>query len=118
MTTLDRRFRRHVRARGASATRVDMRSYLRRGRRARSLTCMFSERPRWQLHAACRGLDPERFFPERGDSLAPARSVCATCPVRVPCGEYGAGEKVGIWGGLSERERRQRRRRAAQGAAA
>jgi WhiB family redox-sensing transcriptional regulator len=116
MTTLDRRFRRHVRARG-----TDERSSLSGARRALTLDDVISdisERPRWQLHAACRGLDPEMFFPERGESLQPARAVCATCPVRVPCGEYGISEKFGVWGGMSERERRPRRRRAAKGAAA
>ena len=65
--------------------------------------------PPWMRDAACRGMDPELFFPERGASPADyeeARAVCATCPVRQECAEYAVPEKHGIWGGLSERERR------------
>lgn len=66
----------------------------------------------WQASAACDGLDPELFFPERGESTAKAKAVCAACPVREQCLEYALtnGEKFGIWGGLSERERRRLRR--------
>jgi WhiB family redox-sensing transcriptional regulator len=72
----------------------------------------------WKQHAACRGLDPELFFPERGDPQAPARRVCRGCPVRVPCLEYALDTRqvIGIWGGTSERCRRQlraQRRRSA-----
>ena len=61
----------------------------------------------WQTMAACRGLDPELFFPTRGESTAAARAVCAACVVRVECAETAiAGERFGVWGGLSERQRR------------
>jgi WhiB family redox-sensing transcriptional regulator len=63
-------------------------------------------RPAWHRHAACRGCDPEMWFPERGESLGPARAICATCPVAAQCAEAGAFEKYGVWGGLSERQRR------------
>ena len=58
--------------------------------------------------AACRGADPDLFFPERGESAEPARQVCAQCPVREPCLDYAIANTIvhGIWGGLSERERR------------
>jgi WhiB family redox-sensing transcriptional regulator len=63
------------------------------------------------------GVDPDLFFPERGASTREAREVCRGCVVRGDCLEYALAnaEKFGIWGGLSERERRRlRRQRAAQ----
>ncbi len=67
---------------------------------------------RWQERANCLGLDPDLFFPERGASTRDAKSVCRGCDVRPECLEYALaqGEKHGIWGGLSERERRRVRR--------
>lgn len=63
----------------------------------------------WTAQAACQGHATGGFFPGRGDSLRidAARSVCAHCPVRIECGEYAIlrGEP-GIWGGLTERDRR------------
>lgn len=66
----------------------------------------------WQLFANCLGVDPDLFFPERGASTKEAKSVCQGCVVREDCLEYALahGEKFGIWGGLSERERRRIRR--------
>jgi WhiB family redox-sensing transcriptional regulator len=64
----------------------------------------------WRLAAACRGLDPKLFFPERGEDASTAKAVCARCPVRAECLADGFAEKSGIWGGTSERERRQLRR--------
>jgi WhiB family redox-sensing transcriptional regulator len=51
------------------------------------------------------------FFPERGASTREAKAVCAGCPVRVECLDYALGNsiKYGIWGGLSEHQRRERR---------
>lgn len=65
----------------------------------------------WRQQALCRGTNPELFFPERGASDRPIRSICRCCPVSEQCLNAGMGEKFGYWGGLSERERRQRRRR-------
>lgn len=69
----------------------------------------------WQAGALCAQTDPEEFFPERGGSARPAKSVCAQCPVRQECLEYALenDERFGIWGGLSEYERRPLRRDAA-----
>lgn len=69
----------------------------------------------WQLYANCLGVDPDLFFPERGASTKEAKSVCKGCVVREDCLEYALanGEKFGIWGGLSERERRRIRRQRA-----
>lgn len=66
----------------------------------------------WLLYANCLGVDPDLFFPERGASTKDAKGVCAGCVVREDCLEYALthGEKFGIWGGLSERERRRIRR--------
>jgi WhiB family redox-sensing transcriptional regulator len=73
------------------------------------------ESKRWQEEANCLGVDPDLFFPERGASTREAKAVCAGCEVRVDCLEYALanGEKFGIWGGLSERERRRLRRQRA-----
>ena len=71
----------------------------------------------WRDSAACRDTDPDLFFPERGASTREAKEVCRGCVVREDCLEYALanGEKFGIWGGMSERERRRiRRRRAMQ----
>jgi WhiB family transcriptional regulator, redox-sensing transcriptional regulator len=63
---------------------------------------------RWRELAACRGTDLDVFFPGRGESAGPARQVCAACPVRQPCLDYAISNRIthGIWGGLTERERR------------
>ena len=68
---------------------------------------------RWQELAACRGTDLEVFFPGRGESAGPARRVCAACPVRQLCLDYAITNRIayGIWGGLTERERRALRSR-------
>lgn len=62
----------------------------------------------WQAQANCLGVDPDLFFPERGASTKQAKAVCHGCTVRNACLEYALAnaEKFGIWGGLSERERR------------
>jgi len=68
----------------------------------------------WQEQALCAQTDPEAFFPEKGGSTREAKRVCASCDVRAECLDYALGndERFGIWGGLSERERRKIRRRA------
>ena len=70
----------------------------------------------WQDGANCHGLDPDLFFPERGASTREAKEVCRGCVVREQCLEFALqnGEKFGIWGGLSERERRRIRRQRSQ----
>ncbi len=68
----------------------------------------------WQERALCAQTDPEAFFPEKGGSTREAKRVCLTCDVRGECLEYALSndERFGIWGGLSERERRKLKRRA------
>jgi len=81
------------------------------------LTDMILQTPdrSWQRQANCMGVDPDLFFPERGASTREAKEVCRGCVVREDCLEYALSnsEKFGIWGGLSERERRKIRRRRA-----
>ena len=69
----------------------------------------------WQDEANCLGVDPDLFFPERGASTREAKEVCRGCVVREECLEFALanGEKFGIWGGMSERERRRIRRQRA-----
>jgi WhiB family redox-sensing transcriptional regulator len=66
----------------------------------------------WQAEALCAQTDPEAFFPEKGGSTREAKRVCAECTVRQECLDYALSndERFGIWGGLSERERRRLRR--------
>lgn len=68
----------------------------------------------WQERALCAQTDPEAFFPEKGGSTREAKRVCEACEVRQECLEYALehDERFGIWGGLSERERRRLRKRA------
>jgi WhiB family redox-sensing transcriptional regulator len=70
--------------------------------------------PAWQDRALCAQTDPEAFFPEKGGSTREAKRVCRSCEVRTECLEYALehDERFGIWGGLSERERRRLKRAA------
>jgi len=72
----------------------------------------FVEKGEWMQQANCRGVDPELFFPERGESTKEAKDICHACSVKRMCLEYGVQrvEKFGIWGGMSERERRRVRK--------
>ncbi|MGH8895765.1 MAG: WhiB family transcriptional regulator [Egibacteraceae bacterium] len=72
----------------------------------------------WRGRAACRGMDPGLFFPvgATGPAVEQAertKAVCAGCPVSGPCLEWAlvTGQQDGVWGGLSEDERRALRRR-------
>ena len=68
----------------------------------------------WQERALCAQTDPEAFFPEKGGSTREAKKVCVGCEVRAECLEFALAndERFGIWGGLSERERRKLKKRA------
>lgn len=77
------------------------------------IQALINQGPRaWQARANCMGVDPELFFPERGSSTREAKEVCRGCVVRPECLEFAIAnsEKFGIWGGMSERERRRVRR--------
>lgn len=73
---------------------------------------MSDEYPAWQDYANCLGVDPDLFFPERGASVREAKEVCRGCVVKSECLEYAMAhsERYGIWGSLSERERRKLRK--------
>jgi WhiB family transcriptional regulator, redox-sensing transcriptional regulator len=66
----------------------------------------------WRDRALCAQTDPEAFFPERGGSVREAKRVCRSCEVRAECLEYALenDERFGVYGGLSERERRRLKR--------
>ena len=81
-----------------------------------------AERPKWQQSAACRGKPVEMFFVSAHAGVGATREakiVCAGCPVRAECLDFGITEKFGIFGGLAEKERRdlRRQRRHGRGAA-
>ena len=72
----------------------------------------------WRQKAACRGVDPDIFYPMTDEEAEDAKAVCASCPVNEACLEWAltTREKEGVWGGATERERRRiirRRRRSA-----
>jgi WhiB family redox-sensing transcriptional regulator len=62
----------------------------------------------WVELALCAQTDPELFYPEKGGSTRAAKQVCAMCSVQDECLDYALThrERYGIWGGLSERDRR------------
>ena len=73
----------------------------------------------WRQRGACRGLDPEVFYPISDEDAGEAKSICGACSAQEQCLEYALGnrETDGVWGGATERERRrilrQRRKTAA-----
>jgi len=71
-----------------------------------------SEEDQWQERALCAQTDPEAFFPEKGGSTREAKRICQGCEVKDMCLDYALAndERFGIWGGLSERERRRLKR--------
>ena len=68
----------------------------------------------WQERSLCAQTDPEAFFPEKGGSTREAKRICVGCEVKAECLTYALmhDERFGIWGGLSERERRRLKREA------
>jgi WhiB family redox-sensing transcriptional regulator len=62
----------------------------------------------WRQRAACRGVDPDIFYPASDEEAEAAKAICAQCPVREACLEYALAnrERDGVWGGATERERR------------
>ncbi len=69
---------------------------------------LFVGKDDWHDKAKCKGWDPEIFYPERGVPSASAKAICNECAVQKDCLEFALtkDERFGIWGGLSERERR------------
>jgi len=72
----------------------------------------FPEPPPWMADAVCATTDPEAFFPEKGGSTREAKAICARCSVQAECLDWALDrdERFGIYGGLSERERRRIKR--------
>ncbi|MGW2710660.1 WhiB family transcriptional regulator [Streptomyces sp. NPDC001356] len=75
----------------------------------------------WRHNAVCRSEDPDLFFPigDTGPALLQireAKAVCVRCPVIERCLQWAleSGQDFGVWGGLSEAERRSLKRRAAR----
>ncbi len=72
----------------------------------------------WNRNAACKGLDPEIFYPVSEEEAEVAKAICGQCAVQPECLEHALGsrERDGVWGGATEKERRrmirQRRRSA------
>jgi len=64
--------------------------------------------PEWTRKALCAEVDPEIFFPEKGERTAHVKQICKACIVRVECLEYSLqnNERFGVWGGLTEHDRR------------
>lgn len=71
----------------------------------------------WRDNALCAQTDPEAFYPEKGGSTREAKRICTMCSVRMDCLEEALAndERFGIWGGLSERERRRLHRNLSHG---
>lgn len=72
----------------------------------------------WRQHAACKGVEPDVFYPVSDEEAEIAKAICTVCSVRQTCLEYALTnrEREGVWGGATEKERRrivrQRRRSA------
>ena len=62
----------------------------------------------WRQKGACRGLDPQIFYPVSDEEADEAKAVCASCVVQKPCLEWALAnrERDGVWGGATEKERR------------
>lgn len=85
-----------------------VRASVRVGRGKLSIDLELSEPEPWMLEGLCAQVDPDLWFPEKGGTTGDAKRICMKCPVRADCLEYALAhdERFGIWGGLSERERR------------
>ena len=73
------------------------------------------EEMEWADRARCRGVDPEQFFVRGSANARSAVKVCSRCTVKDQCLEYALTNEIdfGIWGGLTERQRRAHLRRTA-----
>ena len=70
----------------------------------------------WRELAACSGRADDLFFPANEaepSQVRAAKAVCGACPVREECLSYAVetGQRDGVWGGLTSRERRLLRRK-------
>jgi len=69
----------------------------------------------WQDRAACFGIDPDVFFPISEEEAGPALAYCRSCRIREDCLAWALknGERYGVWGGLTEQQRRRISRQVA-----
>lgn len=69
----------------------------------------------WQDQAACFGVDPDIFFPVSEEEAGPALAFCSSCSLRELCLAWALknGERYGVWGGLTEQQRRRLQRQVA-----
>lgn len=83
-----------------------------RDRDAEQLAATEEQLGDWRARAECRTTDTAVFFQPRGASVEDAREICRRCPVRSECLDYAVAthQRYGMWGGLSERQRRNLRR--------
>lgn len=77
----------------------------------------FELHPEWMQRGACTSADPESWFPDKSvpnQHIKAAKAICADCPVRIECLQFSLDndERFGIWGGLTEYDRRKLRRKA------
>jgi len=79
---------------------------------------MLGDYPEFFAAGLCAQTDPEAFFPEKGGTTQPAKRICNRCEVRQECLAWAldTGQLAGVWGGLSERERRKIQRQRAEAA--
>lgn len=84
------------------------RSLLNRNTNISDILASLPAPPAWHIDTPCSQADADAWFPEKGESTANAKRICAGCDVRTTCLEWALehNEKFGVWGGLSELERR------------
>jgi len=80
-----------------------------------ALTAPIDEERPWVVFGACRDDGGSTFFPMTREESDRAVAICTTCPVQMECLEYAleARERYGVWGGKTEKQRRQLLRRIA-----
>jgi len=80
-----------------------------------SLTQLLDDDRPWAAFAACRDVDDDLFFPSREEGGRTAVRICSGCPVREQCLAWALEMRIGygVWGGLTEGERRRLQRRSA-----
>ena len=72
-----------------------------------------SDNTDWMLDGNCTSTDPEIFFPVNMEQQRAATKICFDCPVRILCANYAIDtvQEFGVWGGLTEADRKQLRSR-------
>lgn len=70
----------------------------------------------WMVEGTCTTTDPEMFFSQQAPEIRAAVKICSECPVRVLCANYAinTNQEYGVWGGLTEVDRKQLRGKRSQ----